>query len=90
MLVLYKQLLKLLYDRANMKKDWQFCVLTWLIFVGLVIYVTGFWKTNEIVTLGLLYFIGQVMAALIYYPFTVPLPGLVDWSALLGQVMPTM
>ena len=69
-----------------MKKDWQFCVLTWFIFAGLVIYVTGFWKTNEIVTLGLFYFIGQPMATLIYYPFTVPLPGLVDWS----EVMSTM
>ena len=73
-----------------MKKDWQFYVLTWLIFASLVIYLTGFWKTNEIVTLGLLYFIDQVMAALIYYPFTVPLPSLVDWSAFLGQVMPTI
>ena len=50
-------------------------------------YVTRFWKTDQIVTLGLFYynyFIGPaIIATLIHYPFTVPLPGLADWFAFL-------
>ena len=44
--------------------------------------VTGFWKTDQIVTLGLL--LAQLMVTLVYYIYTMPLPGLVNWSAFLG------
>ena len=53
-------------------------------------YVTGFWKTDQIVTLGLFHLIGPVIATLIHYPFTVALPGLTDWSAFLEPVFLTM
>ena len=49
--------------------------------------MTGLWKTNQIVTLGLL---AKLMATLIHYPFTVPLPGLANWSAFLEPVLPTL
>ena len=41
-------------------------------------YVTGFWKTEQNITLGLFHLLPQLMPTLIYYPFTVPLPGLAD------------
>ena len=50
------------------------------------LYVTGFMKTDWIVTLGLFYFIGPAngyMSTLVHYTYAVPLPGLVDWSAFL-------
>ena len=52
--------------------------------------VTGFWKTNRNVALGLLHFITQPIATLIHYSCTVALPGLADWSAFLERVLPTM
>ena len=56
------------------------------------IYGTGFWKTNRNVTLGRAYSIllAQLMATLIHYTFTLPLSGLVDWSAFLEQLLPTL
>ena len=53
-------------------------------------YVTEFWKTVQVVTLVLFHFIGPVNATLIHYPFTVPLPGLANWSAFLEQVFSTL
>ena len=53
-------------------------------------YVTRFWKTNQIVTLGLLHLLTQLMATLIHYTYTVPLPGLVNWSAFLERILPTL
>ena len=50
---------------------------------NLSLYVTGFWKTDQIVTLGLFNFLAQLMATLVHYTYTVPSPGLVDWSAFL-------
>ena len=46
------------------------------------------WITNWNVTLGLFRFIPfpvlpQLIATLIHYPFTIPFPGLADWSAML-------
>ena len=49
--------------------------------------VTGFWKTDQIVILGLFHFIGQLMATLVHYTYTVPLPGLANWSAFLERVL---
>ena len=54
------------------------------------IFVTGFWKTDQNVTLGLFYFIVQLIVTLIHYPCTVALTGLADWSAFLRQVLQTM
>ena len=51
-------------------------------------YVTGFWKTDQIVTLGLFHFIGP--STLVHYTYTVQLPGLVAWSACLERVLPTL
>ena len=48
-------------------------------------FVTGFWKTNQNITLGLS---AQLMATLVHYPLTVP--GLADWSAFPEQVLLTM
>ena len=45
--------------------------------------VTGSWETDQIVTLGLLHFIGQLMATLVHYIFTMSVSGLVDWSGFL-------
>ena len=52
--------------------------------------VTRFWKTDRIVTLDLLHLLAQLMAILVHYTYTVSLPGLVDWSAFLEQVLLTM
>ena len=52
--------------------------------------VTGFWKTDQTVILGLFHFTGPIIATLMHYPFTVPLQGLTDWSAFLEPVFLTM
>ena len=57
-----------------------------LVNTAIHMYVNGLWKTesDQTVTLGLFHFIGLtifLIATLIYYPFTLPLPGLADWSA---------
>ena len=53
--------------------------------------VTGFWKTDRIVTLGLFHFIGPaIMATLIHYTYTMPLSSLIDWSAFLEPVLLTL
>ena len=55
--------------------------------------MTGFWKTDQIVTPGLFHFIGPanyIMATLVQYTYTVPLLGLVDWSAYIERVLPTL
>ena len=52
--------------------------------------VTGFWKTDQIVTLGLFILLAQLMATLVHYTFTVPVSGLVDWSAFLERLLPTL
>ena len=46
-------------------------------------YVTEFWKTNQIVTLGLFRFIGPANSYIHTLHNTVPLPSLVNWSAFL-------
>ena len=49
--------------------------------------VTGFWKTNQIVTLGLFHFIGSANGyTLVHYTYTVPLLALVGWFASLEWV----
>ena len=56
--------------------------------------VTGFSKTDQIVTLGLFHFVGPVNGYThtlhIHNTYTVQLPGLVDWSAFLERVLPTL
>ena len=52
--------------------------------------VTDFWKTNQIVTLGLFHLLAKLIATLMHYPFTEPLTGSTDWSAFLEQALPTM
>ena len=54
--------------------------------------VTRFWKTEQIVILDLAYSIllPRLMATLIHYTSTVPLLGLVNWSAFLERVLPTL
>ena len=53
--------------------------------------VTGFWKnrpnchTSYSISLRKL-----IMATLVHYTYTVQLPGLVDWSAFLERVLPTL
>lgn len=45
----------------------------------LCVYVTGYWKSDQIVTLGLSYFIAPTInyiATLMHYPCTVPLQGI--------------
>ena len=54
------------------------------------VYVTGFWKTDQIVTLVLSILLAQLMATLVRYTYTVQLPGLVNWSAFLERVLPTL
>ena len=44
-------------------------------------------KITHLITFILL---AQLMAALVHYAYTVPLPGLIDWSAFLEQVLPTL
>ena len=48
-----------------------------------VLYVNGFWKTNQIVTLGLFYFIGPANSYTHALPIRSAIPGLADWSAFL-------
>ena len=48
-----------------------------------LLYVTGFWKADQIFTLGLFHLLTQLMAILIHHLCTVALPGLADWSAFL-------
>ena len=49
--------------------------------------VTGFWKTNHLVTLGPFHFIAPtIIATLMQYPYTMPLPVLANWSAFLVQI----
>ena len=52
-------------------------------------FVTGFWKTNQLVPLSLFYFIllAQLMPTFVHYTSTVLLPGLVNWSALLERIL---
>ena len=55
-------------------------------------FVTGFWKTDQnlIVTLGLIHFIGPANGyTRTLHIYTVPLLGLVDWSAFLKPVLLT-
>ena len=56
----------------------------------MIINVTGFWKTNQIVTLGIFHLSVQLMATLVYYTYTVQLLGLADWSAFLERLLPTL
>ena len=53
-------------------------------------FVIRFWKTDWILTLGLFHFIGQLMATLVHYTYTVPLPDLIDWCGFLEQLLPTL
>ena len=51
--------------------------------------MTGFWKTDQNVTLGLFHFIGPANShthTLHLYLRTVALPGLADWSAFADHV----
>ena len=48
-------------------------------------------ETDQIVTVGLFHFIGPANGYIrTLHIYTVPLPGLTDWSAFLEQVLPTM
>ena len=50
-----------------------------------LINVTGFWKTDQNITLGLFHFIAQPRNSYIYtlyLPMNCGTPGLADWSAL--------
>ena len=44
--------------------------------------MTGYLKTDQIVTLGLFILMAQLMATVAHYTYTYtePLPGLIDWS----------
>ena len=55
-----------------------------------LINVTGFRKTNQIFTLGLFHFIGLTNGYTVHYAYTVLLSGLIDWSAFLDRVLPTL
>ena len=52
--------------------------------------VTGYWKTDQNVTLGLFHLLAQLIDILIHYPSTVALTGLADWSVFLELVLLTM
>ena len=58
-----------------------------IVSVSNAVHVTGFWKTDRIVTLGLFHFIGTCTAngytCTVHYIYTVSLAGLADWSAFL-------
>ena len=54
-----------------------------------LLFVTGLWKTDQIVTLSL-FLLAKLMAKLVHCTYTVPLPGLVNQSAFLQQVLPTL
>ena len=56
----------------------------------LALYVTGFWKTDRIVTLGLFHFIGPANGYTHTLHIQLPLSGLVDWSAFLERLLPTL
>ena len=54
--------------------QWTLIQLMELLLANIKIYVTGFWKTDQIVTLGLFHFIGPAngpMATLVHYTYTV-------------------
>ena len=57
---------------------------------NIIIIVTGFWKTDRNVTLGIFHLLAQLMATLIHYTFSLPLSGLVDRSAFLERLLPTL
>ena len=46
-------------------------------------YVTKFWKTDQIVTLGLFILLAQLMATLVHYTYTLSVSGLVNWFTFL-------
>ena len=50
---------------------------------NLNLFVTGFWKTDQIVTLGLFHFIGPANSDTHTLPIYGALPGFADWSAFL-------
>ena len=54
--------------------------------------VTGIWKTDQIVTLGLFHLnvLAQLMATLVHCTYTVPLPHLIDWPTFLEPVLLTL
>ena len=55
----------------------------------ILLLVTGFWKTAwpKYHTMPIPFYWPQLMATLIHYTYTVPLPGLVDWSAFLEVLL---
>ena len=53
-------------------------------------FVTGFWKTDQIVTLGQFHFIGAANGyTCALHIHSAIIPGLVDWSAFVEQVLLT-
>ena len=65
------------YWTTNVRMCVYICIYVCM-YVCMCIYVTGFWKTDQIVTLGLSILLTQLVATLIHYIFTVPVSGLVD------------
>ena len=55
-----------------------------------IIYVTGYWKTDRNVTLGLFHFIGPADSHTHSLPMHCALIGLADWSAFLELVCEIM
>ena len=53
-------------------------------------YVTGFWRTDQIVTLSLFHFIGPANSYTYTLPIHSSIAGLADWSTFLERVLPTM
>ena len=51
------------------------CYLNTVIVIYTVIFVTGYWKTDQIVTLGLFHFIGPADS----YTHTLPMHCCIDW-----------
>ena len=53
-------------------------------------YVTGFGKPTKLSHKAYSILLAQLMATLAHYTYIVPLPGLVDWSAFLERLLPTL
>ena len=69
------------------------CVRAWVcvcvcVRVRVCVCVTGFWKTDQIVTLGLFHFIGTANGHT--RKLHIQLPGLGDWCAFLERVLLTL
>ena len=82
--------MKLAYSDVPLLRILCFIVFLVMSIVFHHIIVTGFWKTDQNVTLGLFHFIGQTNGYTRILHITVSVSGLVDWSAFLEQLLPTL